>query len=150
MLTTTPSGLEEIIETFGDLNTRNFERRYITPFTLPYPLYYEGIKVMRARCHYLLVDNFIKAFKDIQEAGLEAEARNYSGIYNPRNVRGGSHPSAHSWGIAIDLEAGKYPLGSSKRFPEQIIEIFADAGFFYGGDFSRRKDPMHFQFCKDY
>lgn len=58
MLEKTPSGLHEIIDTFGYLTTPNFESRYITAFTLPYPLFYEGIKVTRARCHYLIVDNF--------------------------------------------------------------------------------------------
>jgi hypothetical protein len=151
MLTQTPDGLNEIIDTFGHLTTPNFESRYITPFLLPYPLYYEGKKVTRARCHYLIVDNFLKAFEDIKNAGLEDEAKNYSGIYNPRPNRvNPSHPSTHSWGIAIDIEAGKYPLGSSKRFPQPIVDIFKKAGFLYGGDFQHSKDPMHFQFCTGY
>ena len=125
MLTDIPVGLDEIIETFGSLDTPNFESRYIVPFTLPYPLFYEGTKVTRARCHHLIVENFQKVFADIQAAGLQQEAKNYSGIYNRRAIRGQSlHPSAHSWGIAIDLEAEKYPLGSSRRFPAATIWTF--------------------------
>ena len=151
MLTHTPVGLDEIIETFGSLDTRNFEGRYIVAFTLPYPLFYDGIKVIRARCHYLIVENFQKAFEDIKAAGLQDQVENYSGIYNPRPIKGqNAHPSTHSWGIAIDLEADKYPLKSSKRFPDAIVQIFQNTGFFYGGDFKSRKDPMHFQFCKGY
>jgi|ERR1043166_1041343 hypothetical protein len=150
MLKQTPAGLGEIIDTFGHLSTPNFEARYIVPFLLPYPLYYDGTKVTRARCHYLIVDNFIAAFKEIKKANLENEVQNYSGIYNNRPIRGASHPSAHSWGIAIDLEAGKYRLGSTNRFPDKIVEIFRSVGFFYGGDFEKRKDPMHFQFCTGY
>ena len=151
MLTTTPVGLDEIINTFGSLDTPNFESRYIQPFPLPYPLLFSGTKVTRARCHYLLIDNFVKAFSDIQAAGLQAQVQNYSGIYNQRPIRGQTaHPSAHSWGIAIDLEADKYPLGSSARFSPEVVKIFQNAGFFYGGDFLSRKDPMHFQFCKGY
>jgi hypothetical protein len=151
MLTKTPNGLDEIIDTFGSLDSSRFESRYIVPFTLPYPLYYDGIKVTRARCHYLIVDNFKKVFEDIRNAGLQDEAKNYSGIYNCRPVRGNNSKfSTHCWGIFIDLEAGKYPLGSSKRFPKAIVDIFESAGFFYGGDFRGRKDPMHFQFCTGY
>ena len=151
MLTQTPVGLDEIIDTFGNLDIPNFEARYIVPLTLPYPLYYEGSKVTRARCHYLIVENFQRAFDSIQTAGLQDQVANYSGIYNPRSIRGqSSHPSTHSWGIAIDLEAEKYPLGSAQRFPDAVVRIFQDAGFFYGGDFVSRKDPMHFQFCKSY
>ena len=151
MLTDIPVGLDEIIETFGSLDTPNFESRYIVPFTLPYPLFYEGTRVTRARCHHLIVENFQKVFEDIMAAGLQQEAKNYSGIYNRRAIRGqSSHPSAHSWGIAIDLEAEKYPLGSTRRFPPAVISVFQNVGFFYGGDFHSRKDPMHFQLCKGY
>lgn len=62
----------------------------------------------------------------------------------------GSHPSTHAWGIAIDLEAERYPLGSAARMPDDVVAVFHKAGFFYGGDFLARKDPMHFQFCTRY
>ncbi len=96
---------------------------------LPYPLYYDGTPVTRARCHRLIVDNFQRAFRDIQAAGLQNEVRNYSGIFARRPIRGfGSHPSTHSWGIAIDLEAERYPLGSRERFPQTVVDIFQSAG----------------------
>lgn len=151
MLTKTPNGLDEIIDVFGSLDTPNFEAKYIEAFTLPYPLFYEGTKVTRARCHYLIVENFQQAFEKIKNAGLQEQVKNYSGIFNNRPIRGESkHPSTHSWGIAIDLEADKYPLGSTQRFPDNIVKVFEDAGFFYGGNFVSRKDPMHFQLCKGY
>lgn len=151
MLTHTPVGLDEIIKTFGRLDDPKFEIKNIVTFDLPYPLLYEGAKVTRARCHRLIVDNFKKAFQDIKAAGLQDKVKHFSGIYARRSIRGfGSHPSTHSWGIAIDLEAEKYPLGSKKRFPDNIVQIFHAAGFFYGGDFKARKDPMHFQFAEKY
>ncbi len=151
MLQHSPEGLDEIIHTFGNIDDVHFEEKYITSFALPYPLFYDGTAVHKSRCHKLIVENFQKAFEEIRKAGLENEVRNYSGIYARRSIRGlGSHPSTHSWGIAIDLEAEKYPLASTKRMPEQVIQIFKDAGFFYGGDFKARKDPMHFQFCTKY
>lgn len=151
MLNHTPVGLDEIIHTFGAVDDPEFESKYILPFILPYPLFYEGTKVAKARCHKLIVDNFLKAFEDIKGAGLQDQVKNYSGIFARRSIRGfGSHPSTHSWGIAIDLEADKYPLGSSQRFPNPVVDIFRAAGFFYGGDFQSRKDPMHFQFCEKY
>ena len=150
MLTQTPSGLDEIIETFGDSNDPRFEADNIVLFTLPYTLLFEGQEVKHARCHELLVDNFLKAFQDIKDAGFESQVKNFSGIFNKRTQKGGTRPSTHSWGIAIDLEAEKFPLGSSERFPDEIVTIFKDAGFFYGGDFQGRKDPMHFQFATNF
>lgn len=151
MLTQIPVGLDEIIYTFGNLDEVQFETNNIVMFSLPYPLMYEGTQVTRARCHKLVVENFQSVFEAIMAARLDEEVKNYSGIYARRSIRGaGSHPSTHSWGIAIDLEAEKYPLGSTQRFPDEVVQIFQNAGFFYGGDFMSRKDPMHFQLCKGY
>jgi hypothetical protein len=150
MLTEAPSGLDDIIRIFGNSNDPQFEADNIVLFTLPYPLLFDGKEVKRARCHRLLVDNFLKAFQDIKDAGLESEVKNFSGIFNKRTQKGGSRPSTHSWGIAIDLEAEKFPLGSSKRFSDEIVKIFTEAGFLYGGDFKGRKDPMHFQFATNF
>ncbi|KAK47785.1 murein transglycosylase [Caballeronia jiangsuensis] len=151
MLNHTPAGLDEIIDTFGSLDVPDFQARYIVPFELPYPLYFEGKKVLRARCHYLLCDNFIKAFSLLQERKLDRFVQNYGGIYARRPIRGQtSHASTHSWGIAIDLEPEKYPLGSKERFPPEVVDTFTECGFLYGGDFKGRKDPMHFQFATHY
>lgn len=151
MLTRTPSGLAEIVETFGSLDVPNFEARYIEPFTLPYPLFYDGNRLLRARCHHLLIDNFVKAFQTLVDQKLDHYAQDYGGIFAQRPIRGQpSHPSTHSWGIAVDLEPQEYPLGSLKRFPQEVVDVFRSCGFFYGGDFKGRKDPMHFQFATNY
>lgn len=151
MLTQIPVGLDEIIQTFGSLDDPQFEANNIVLFNLPYPLLFEGTPVTRARGHKRVVEHFQKALADIQAAGLASQVKNYSGIYARRSIRGfGSHPSTHSWGIAIDLESEKFPLGSTQRFPDAVVQIFQNAGFFYGGDFQARKDPMHFQLCKGY
>lgn len=156
MLTHIPSGLDEIIATFGDCADPDFERTQLASFELPYPLVYTGDAgvaslVHRTRAHRLVVENFQRAFIEIKNAGLEKEATNFGGIYARRSIRGRSaHASAHSWGIAIDLEPRKFPLGSSERMPDAVVEIFRRAGFFYGGDFKSRKDPMHFQLCANY
>lgn len=145
----TPNGLKGIISTFGEL-TNDFESKNIFAFDLPYPLIYGVNQVFRARCHRLLIPIFQSVLAEIKANGFENEVKNYSGIYEARNVRGLTHPSTHSWGIAIDLEAEKYPLGSLKRFPQEIVTIFNKHGFFYGGDFKNRRDPMHFQFATGY
>jgi D-alanyl-D-alanine carboxypeptidase len=151
MLNKTPIGLDELIHTFGSIDDPAFENRNIVTFTLPFLLYYEGKKISQARCHRLIVENFQKAFEDIKAAGLDEIVKNFSGIYAKRAIRGfASHASTHSWGVAIDLDAEEYPLGDSKRFPDPVVSAFHNAGFFYGGDFISRKDPMHFQFCEKY
>jgi hypothetical protein len=150
MLTKAPEGLDEIIYIFGSL-TNTYESKYIVSFTLPYPLLYNFLLVKTARCHKLLVENFSAVFEEIKNQGLQDLVQHFGGIYSQRSIRGEpTHPSTHSWGIAIDLEPEKYPLGSLKRFDTRIIDIFHSYNFFYGGDFKSRKDGMHFQFCTKY
>jgi len=144
-----PNGLDAIIETFGSLDDPAFEDKNIVLFDLPYPLLYDGREVKRTRCHRLMVEIFQEVFREIEARDLISEAKNYGGIYAKRGIRGReSHPSTHCWGIAIDLEPKKYPLGSLERMPDELVEIFTDKGFVYGGDFRGRKDPQHYQFCR--
>ncbi len=150
MLQQIPCGIDEIIAVFGDIDDDDFERENIVLFELPYPLLYRSNVVTKSRAHRLAVPHFERALSEIERAGLIHEARNYSGIYNPRRKRDSAWPSTHHWGIAIDLEAATYPLGSKKRMPDRVIEIFEAAGFTYGGNFRRRPDPMHFQLCSGY
>lgn len=152
MLTTTPNGLPEILQVFGDLHDPKFEAKNIALFDLPYPIKYGAVTVTRARCHRLLVDNFVIVFKEIQAAGLATPwADEYSGIYATRPIRGyPMFPSCHSWGIAIDLEVASNPLGTIGHMHPDVVRIFEKYGFVWGGRFIHRKDPMHFQFARGY
>lgn len=146
-----PEGLDEIIHTFGSLDDPNFVQNNIVTMVLPYPLLFNNEYVYKTQAHRLVVPSFRQVFNAILEAGLSDEAREYGGIYCPRGIRGHiSHPSTHSWGIAIDLNPTKFPLGSTERQNIVIQNIFKAAGFTYGGDFSSRKDPMHWQFASKY
>jgi hypothetical protein len=141
-----PSGFNEIIATFG----KPGDESNIEVFDLPYPLLYEGQRVTRSRAHRLLVPVFKAVLTEIKSLGLDKAVKSYGGIYNFRAVRGSENYSTHSWGIAIDIEPAAYPLGSSKRLPQAVVDVFAKHGFTYGGDFPGRKDPQHFQYAKDY
>lgn len=159
MLTHIPAGLREIISTFGALDDPHFERDHIITVETPYPLLYAGAPVTHIRCHKLAADNFTAAFRKVQALGLEGQFKEFNGLYARRPIRGmPSHPSTHSWGIAIDMEAFDpkvgdkvtHPLGSHNRLPDAIVKAFADCGFEYGGDFKVRPDGMHFQLATQY
>ena len=88
----------------------------------------------------------------------EAEARGWLFDYGPKDIDdewsfnnrpigGTKTPSDHSWGLALDVEATDYPWGSKKRLPQWLVDIFIAHGFEYGGDWSGKKDPMHFGFA---
>lgn len=73
--------------------------------------------------------------------------------YADRPVRGGSSTSNHASGTAVDANATQHPLGTSPyaNFSnKQISNIHgllhrARRVIRWGGDYSGRKDPMHFE-----
>lgn len=78
--------------------------------------------------------------------------RNFSGSYNYRPIRGSSRLSCHAFGAAIDFDAEHLPLGKgvpSSEMPQVVVRAFKDQGFFWGGDYTGRKDPMHFQLAHE-
>lgn len=67
--------------------------------------------------------------------------------YNCRSIRGSQTMSYHAWGLAIDLNATRNPMGATliTDMPSWIDEVAAEYGLFWGGNFNRRKDAMHFE-----
>jgi hypothetical protein len=143
-----PSNLSEIRAVFGDERDPYFEQKYIVSVPFPYTVRYDSKPVTSFRCHKLLKEAFTGVFMDILNLGLTSLVDDYGGVYQRRSIRGATNPSCHTWGIAIDIEPAKYPLHSTARFDQRIVDIFKKHGFEYGGDFQGRKDPMHFQYCK--
>lgn len=71
--------------------------------------------------------------------------------YAYRDIRDGVSLSNHASGTAIDLNAVQHPLGRSNTFaPHEVDAIHAilrdlDGVVRWGGDYSGRKDEMHFE-----
>jgi hypothetical protein len=68
--------------------------------------------------------------------------------YACRAIRGSSSPSYHSWGLAIDVNAPTNWLGRTDGgdIPAWMVNLFDTYGFGWGGNYSGREDPMHFEF----
>lgn len=69
--------------------------------------------------------------------------------YAYRDVRGSTGLSNHASGTAIDLNAPKHPLGVAGTVPfakrKAISQKAASLGLRWGGDYTGRKDEMHFE-----
>jgi D-alanyl-D-alanine carboxypeptidase/Putative peptidoglycan binding domain len=67
-----------------------------------------------------------------------------------RAIRGTEIPSNHSWGLAVDLDAPSNPMTSNPNAAHTIGSyasgVAAKYGFRWGGDYTGRKDYMHFEF----
>jgi hypothetical protein len=64
-------------------------------------------------------------------------------------------PSNHSWGLALDFNSRTNYLGRTTPavegavigdIPPWMPKLWADYGWRWGGNYSGRKDPMHFEF----
>ena len=81
-----------------------------------------------------------------------------AGTFNYRKVRGSNRLSAHSYGIAIDINslesdywANDYKvteidiIGYNNKIPYELVKIFEDNGFIWGGRWYHY-DTMHFEY----
>lgn len=71
---------------------------------------------------------------------------NSLGGYNDRNIAGTNQKSVHARGGAIDINPGTNPMGSQliTDMPADIGAIAAKMGLGWGGNWSSKKDAMHF------
>ena len=158
-----PRGLDEVISTFGDIFAyvgldhmldprwqNEFLDRVALPF--PLPLSWDISRTVRQfTCHKLLVPIFAQVFDDLQNAGLQSKLTSFGGCFAFRPQRTGTKLSAHSWGIAIDLNPETNQQGAAGRMDSSIVAIFRQNRLEWGGSWQgRRRDPMHFQFCTGY
>jgi D-alanyl-D-alanine carboxypeptidase len=158
-----PNGLDEIIHTFGDIfayirpdhtldprwQSESLDRVAL-PFALPLSWDISRF-VTQFTCHKVLVPVFSRVFADIQTAGLQPKLTSLGGCFAFRPQRTGTKLSAHCWGIAVDLNPETNQQGTAGNMDPGIVTILRHAGFEWGGSWQgRRRDPMHFQFCKAY
>lgn len=157
-----PNGLQEIITTYGEPRPHIVGSDWVVDpawesanmTTLHHAFLPHG----KIYCHRLVVDMLSATLDDWQAIGGYA-IRTF-GCFAPRAQRGsnGFIPSTHTWGIAFDLNADQNPLiypcydgderktdGQHKDIPDAWIDAACKRGWFWGGRFSRRFDPQHFQ-----
>lgn len=157
-----PVGYAGIVAAFGDVKanldddgnlTQDWMNANIGRAHLPYPLilsWNHAQKVKSFACHRKLARLFEQAFYDIQQQGLVQEVQYFGGCLNVRQKRTSPKLSSHSWGIAIDLNPETNALGTRGKMNGDVVAIFERLNFKWGGSFTGKKDPMHFQYCDGY
>lgn len=98
-------------------------------------------------CNRDFVTLLEKAFKNVNDRGLAAQVKTWDGCFNIRKKRGATSMSLHSWGLAIDINAAWNGFGKQPTMSPELVKCFTDAGFDWGGRWSR-PDGMHFQIAK--
>ena len=109
---------------------------------------YEGSLVKSKRGHSKVAESLKRVLTAIYASPFQYVLNDYAGCYNNRPMRGGSTPSLHARGAAIDLRPDSngnrshWPTASD--MPIEVMAIFALEGWLSAGAFWGR-DSMHFQ-----
>lgn len=98
-------------------------------------------------CHRRLIPMVRGALREVTRAGLAPEIKVYSGCWVARTVARTSTapPSTHAYGAAIDINAPQSPYGAPPNMNLDVVRIFEEWGFNWGGDFLI-PDGHHFEF----
>ena len=109
---------------------------------------YDGKPVKSVRCHVKVADSLKRVLTEISAGPHKGILAAYAGCFNNRAMRGGSLPSLHARGAAIDLDPDTngnhiaWPVAAT--MPLEVMEAFAKEGWLAAGAFWSR-DAMHFQ-----
>lgn len=173
-----PNGLPEIIQVYGDPKVQIVNGEWQVDIswesanmvTIHHPLMPKG----KLYVHHLVAQpmlNLLERWSARIAAGDPYRVLTL-GSFAPRAQRGSSGlvASTHTWGIAFDLNADTnllispcdfddpkrraFPLVVNGQIWRDIPLAWVDdaraEGWFYGGAFLHRFDPMHFQFCSGF
>jgi len=108
---------------------------------------YDGQPVKTIRVNGECAESLLRILNVLRVTHPEV-LTHYAGCYNNRPMRGGSTPSLHARGAAIDLWPEKngnhvaWPVGA--EMPLGVMEAFAKEGWMPAGAFWSR-DAQHFQ-----
>ena len=138
---------------YGDPGRGVIDARLV-PVVPPFAIFYETTRVKKIMFHEKCAPALILALQEIwdyygrdQKAIDHVGMSKYSGAYNHRLVRGSSTKwSNHAYGAAIDFNAEENGLYAKGNMPQPVIDAFCRQGAMWGGWYTGRKDPMHFEF----
>lgn len=104
-----------------------------------------GFSTFHIYCNKDFAPLLLQALHLVADRGLLAELKTFDGCFSIRDVRAApGSVSCHSYGLAIDINAHENEMGHPSEFSPEFVACFTDVGLTWGGNFTRRTDPMHF------
>lgn len=105
--------------------------------------------------HRLAAKQLQQLWRTWEQRGLLKRILSWDGSYAPRLQRGSaSKLSNHAYGTAFDINAAWNSMGERPASDGQkgsvmdLVPAASELGFFWGGDFHRRPDGMHFEIAR--
>jgi hypothetical protein len=143
-----------LIAFYGDPGKGQIEPQLV-PVTPPFRMTYEGTPVNHLVFHKKAADALLAALTTVwnyyghDQAKLDALGiSKTAGTFNKRFIRGSDWKwSNHAYGAAIDINAEENGFNVAGNIPRVMVAAFKAQGARWGGDYSGRTDPMHFEFC---
>jgi hypothetical protein len=149
------------IKTYGaiDFSTKHWadQNKWIKMFEIPagwFPHWHvldTNLPVHHIACNLAIHKPLMFALDAVHSKGYGGLLLTFDGCFNIRMVRGSAtHFSAHSYGLALDLNASLNPLGvTSGGFFDHLefVKCFTDQGWDWGGNFHARKDAQHYSWA---
>lgn len=138
---------------YGDFHTKNWPSENLVRYIPPFMMYYAK-KPMKTGIlvHKKIVPALDAACKEIWEKCGKDQRRvdstgasDFGGCFNIRQIAGSNSWSNHSWAIAIDLAPATNGFNMKGTLSKIVVDAFKRQGFYWGGDYKGRKDPMHFE-----
>lgn len=129
---------------------------YLTTVTVPIMDSSGNSSTMQLTVHRKVAASVVAAFTEIKNSGFPIRNGD-TAAYCWRNMVSGNNISAHSYGIAIDVNwnsnpmekktSGKYRPGEDPySVTPEVVAIFEKYGFYWGGNWKSSKDYMHFSY----
>ena len=157
--TTPPTNMKELYKLFGKYPYRNldngfvevvgaWEKNNIITMTLPIRNKTTDTR-WTIKCHKVLEQGLFNLFSDYVAKGYEKiYPIKQLGCYVPRHKMSDPNRSIsiHAWGAAVDINWRTNRIGTRGDMPMDVVTLFKQYGFNWGGFWARPKDPMHFQF----
>lgn len=139
----------QLIKKFGNptIDRTTFESKWMQIWEVPEEIR-QAIPVLPRKIYinHLLIVPLEDTLRELIGNDVHTEIVSYDGVFNIRQKRGSKSISAHSWGIAIDLNAKLNPFRGKVTWTEKFLQIWRDNGWICGADWSpASKDGMHFQ-----
>jgi hypothetical protein len=163
-----PHGLDEIRAFYGDVKIEKRGGRW----EIIQPITWEAVNCVLLRdlpglgskslyVHRLIAEPLRRALARAAEACPDYAIRTI-GCFNPRPKKASDSRygvcgwdrglSLHTVAAAVDINHDRNPWNKAliSDMPSAFVRAFDAEGFTWGGDFTRMKDPMHFQYGSGY
>lgn len=144
---------------FGNPSAPGWGAKNIVTIKPPFRMHMGDIPIMSISVNKIAADSLSRVLKMYWLACGRDPARVaqdggdvFSGAWVVRSMRGIKAVSMHSYGLAVDFNAPDNPLGKKPGaikggFTEEspLVKVFESEGWVWGGRWTGRPDPMHFQ-----